>query len=66
MRAGDFIPAVIVSLHTLSLLLASLVAHDRATEDNHTHHTGKVSYTNIKEGTLPNTINNILVQNGVN
>ena len=49
---GRFIPAGIVGLHTLSLLLASLVAHDRATEDNHTHHTGRVSYTNIKEGTL--------------
>ena len=52
---GRFIPAGIVVLHTLSLLLASLVAHDRATEDDHTHHTGRVSYTNIKEATLPNT-----------
>ena len=51
---GRFIPAKIVGLHTLYLLLASLVAHGRATEDNHTHHTGRVSYTNIKEGTLPN------------
>ena len=33
---GRFTPAGIVGLHTLSLLLASLVAHDRATEDNHT------------------------------
>ena len=33
-----FIPAGIVGLHTLSLLLASLVAHDCATEDNHTTH----------------------------
>ena len=33
---GRFIPAGIVGLHTLSLLLTSLVAHDRATEDNHT------------------------------
>ena len=33
---GRFIPAGIVGLHTLSLLLAFLVAHDRATEDNHT------------------------------
>ena len=56
MGAGDFIPAVIVGLHTLSLLLASLVSHDRATEDSHTHHTGRVSCTNIKEETLPNTI----------
>ena len=48
---GWFIPAGIVGFHTLSLLLASLVAHDRATEDNHTHHTGRVSYTDIKKGT---------------
>ena len=52
---GRFIPAGIVGLYTLSLLLASLVAIDRTTEDNHTHHTGRVSYTNIKEGILPNT-----------
>ena len=45
---GRFISANIVGLHTLSLLLASLVADDRATEDNHTHHTGRVFYTNIK------------------
>ena len=37
---GHFIPAGIFGLHTLSLLLASLVAHDRATEDTRTH-TGK-------------------------
>ena len=49
---GRFIPAGIVGFHTLSLLLASLVAHDRTTEDSHTHHTGTVSYTNIKKGTL--------------
>ena len=53
--SGRFIPAGTVGLHMLSLLLASLVAHDRATEDNHTHHTGRVSYTNTKEVTLPNT-----------
>ena len=34
------IPAGINGFHTLSLLLASLVAHGRATEDTHTH-TGK-------------------------
>ena len=45
---GRFIPAGIVGFHTLYLLLASLVAHDRATEDNHTHHTGKER--------LPNTM----------
>ena len=38
---GRFVPAGIIGFHTLSLLLASLVAHDPATEDNHTHHTGK-------------------------
>ena len=32
---GRFIPAGIVGLHTLSILLASLVEHDRITEDNH-------------------------------
>ena len=37
---GHFIPAGIDGFHALSLLLASLVAHDRATEDTHTH-TGK-------------------------
>ena len=35
-----FIPAGTFGLHTLSLLLASLVAHDRAKEDTRTH-TGK-------------------------
>ena len=44
---GRFSPVSIFGLHTLCLLLASLLAHDRATEDNHTHHTGRVSYTNI-------------------
>ena len=39
-RGGRFIPAGIFSFHTLSLLLASLVAHDRATVDTHAH-TGK-------------------------
>ena len=34
---GRFIPAYIAGVHTLSLLL-SRVAHDRATEDNHTQH----------------------------
>ena len=43
---GRFIPAGIAGLHTLSILLASLVAHDRATENDHTQHTGRVSYTN--------------------
>ena len=37
---GQFIPSGIDGFHTLSLLLSSLVAHDRATEDTHKH-TGK-------------------------
>ena len=38
---GHFIPAgIIFGLHSLSLLLTSLVAHDRVTEDTHNHHTG--------------------------
>ena len=45
---GKFIPAGIFGLHTLSSLLTPLVAHDRATEDNHTN-TGK-------EHQSPNTI----------
>ena len=48
---GRFIPAGIAGLHALSLLLVSLVAHDRATEDNHTHHSGRFSFTNMKERT---------------
>ena len=51
---GRYILADIAGLHTLSLLLASLVAHDRA------NHTGRVSYTNIKEGTLYKTISDYL------
>ena len=37
---GHFIPAGIFGLRTLSLLLASLVAHECATEGTRTH-TGK-------------------------
>ena len=37
---GHFIPADIFGVHTLSLLLPSYVAYDRATEDTRTH-TGK-------------------------
>ena len=33
---GQFIPGIF-GLHTLSLLLTSLIAHDRATEDTHKH-----------------------------
>ena len=43
---GHFIPAGIFGVHALSLLLTSLVAHDRAKEDTHKHHTGK-EYKNI-------------------
>ena len=38
---GRFIPAHAVGVHTLSLLLSSQVAHDRATEDNHTQERDK-------------------------
>ena len=37
MGAGTLFPAGLYGLHTLSLLLAPLVAHDCATEDTHTH-----------------------------
>ena len=37
---GHFIPAGTFGLHTLSLLLSSQAAHDRATEGTRTH-TGK-------------------------
>ena len=36
---GRFIRAYIVGVHTLSLLLSSRVAHDRATEDKRTQQT---------------------------
>ena len=39
-EGGKFIPASVDGLHTLSLLLASRAARDRATEDTHKHHTG--------------------------
>ena len=51
---GRFNPAGIDGLHTLSLLSASLVPHDRATEDTHTH-TGKehkYTWTNTRTCTL--------------
>ena len=50
---GQFIPAGIDGFHTSSLLLASLVAHDRATEDTHTH-TGKEHKRTIYVGTVSN------------
>ena len=46
---GRFIPAVIDGLHALSLLLASLVAHDRAKEDTHTHTGKEHKSTNLKD-----------------
>ena len=49
---GQFISAGIVDLHILSLLLVSLVAHDGATEDNHTHHTGKERPLNTRNNTI--------------
>ena len=52
-RGGHFIPAGIDGFHTFSSLLASLVAHDRAKEDTHTH-TGKEhqSTNTINVGTV--------------
>ena len=52
---GHFIPAGTFGVHTLSLLLTSFVAHDRAKEDTHKHHTGKehkniITRTHIKLG----------------
>ena len=44
---GHFIPAGIDGFHTISLLLASLVAHDRAKEDTLTL-TGKEHQSNTK------------------
>ena len=63
---GRFIPAGIVGLHTLSLLLASLVAHDRAPEDDHT--TRREPETNTKEhyGTLLMGTVHKLRQGGIN
>ena len=46
---GHFIPAGIGGLHTLSLLLTSLVAHDRATEDTRTHTGKQHQFTNTKD-----------------
>ena len=50
---GRFIPAGIVGFLTLSLLLTSLEAHDRATEDTHTHTqegNGTILYTCTTRG----------------
>ena len=48
---GHFIPAGIDGFHTLSLLLASLVAHDRATEDTHKHTGNEHKYTRRRSKT---------------
>ena len=48
-----FIPADIVGVHTLSLLPSSRVAHDRATEDDHTH---EVSSTPRKKKKIAGTV----------
>ena len=48
---GHFIPVGIVGLHTLSLLLTSLVAHDRATEDAHKHTGKEHQSTNTRDAT---------------
>ena len=46
---GQFIPAGIFSFSTLSLFLASLVAHDRATEDTRTHIGKEHQSTNTRD-----------------
>ena len=56
---GRFIPAGKVGLHTLSILLASLVARDRATEDNHTTRRGPGTNTNEHNRTQPNTTEHV-------
>ena len=53
---GRFIPAGTVGLHTLSLLLASLVAQNRATEDDHTVRKEPETNTNEHQRTVPNTL----------
>ena len=46
---GHFIPAGIFGVHILSLLLAALVAHDRAKKDTHTHTGKEHKSTNTKD-----------------
>ena len=50
---GHFIPAGLFSLHTLSLLLASFVAHDRAKEGTHTHTGEEHKSTNTRDTCTP-------------
>ena len=62
---GRFIPAGMVGLHTLSLLLASLVAHDRATEDNHRRRTHRKEATTEHYTILVGSVHK-LRQGGIN
>ena len=41
---GHFIPAGIFGVHTLSLLLSSQTAHDRATEVTHQYKRGTIHF----------------------
>ena len=52
---GRFVPADIVRVHTMSLLLSSQVAHDRATEDNHTQQ-GKIDRNGTTTELLVGTV----------
>ena len=51
MGAGTLSSQVYFGVHTLSLLLSSQAAHDRATVDSHTHNiTQKNSRLTLKRG----------------
>ena len=63
---GHFIPAVMFGVHTLSLLLTSLVAHDRATEVTHTHIGKEHQSTNIGDTTVNVGIVHKPRQRGIN
>ena len=67
--SGYFIPAGVFGLHTLSSLLAPLVAHDRAKVDTRTHTEKKHLLTNTRD-THTCTLNagtvNKLRQGGIN
>ena len=54
---GQFIPTGIDGFHTLSLLIASLVAHDRATEDTHIHTEKEHKYTRRRRRTCTRDTN---------
>ena len=51
-RGGHFIPGGIFGVHALSLLLLSLVAHDRTKEDARTHTGKEHKYIIINVGTV--------------